>query len=306
MATPEYTNKEYWDEITRQYIQNPNKFFASFNFYIERYLWEYFKNCLTRHNRYFFQHPLIPLLEVIFSEHTITLNENTEIYRARIDDGYRLFNEWQDYFRIKDKPEEIKKIESHKGHNINIMEIQKDYEATISSEQFKQMAERIESGFQGYDAKGSTAPPSGSATAGRCNPKGVSYLYAALEEHTAVAEIRPHIKDSISIATLKPSRDLRLIDFDYDPTAVIEGKNFLFYNIQQEFSQINKNQNGDYLVTQYITSLINHLGYDGLCFRSSLVYDGTNYVIFNPADCDVVSSKLCYLSKVVYDYGQCK
>ena len=126
-----------------------------------------------------------------------------------------------------------------------------------------------------------------------------------MEEHTAIAEIRPFIRDSISIAVLKPDRDLRLVNFDFEPTAVVNGRDFLFDDIRRDFARINKTQNGDYFITQFIGALIEHLGYDGLCFRSSLVKDGTNYVIFNPDDSPAISSKLFYLSEVNYVCGQC-
>ena len=64
------------------------------------------------------------------------------------------------------------------------------------------------------------------------------------------------------------------------------------YEIQEEFARVNKGQKSDYLITQYITSLVEHSGSSGLCFRSSLVEDGTNYVIFRPNDCEAVSSKI--------------
>lgn len=299
---PEYTNKEYWDKATQLYIQAPNKFSGPAYIFFEDYLWEYFKFCLTCSNRYFFQHPLIPYLESVFQKHTIVLSKGTEIHRARLDEDYKLQNEWCDYQSIKTTPETIKKIEKFNGHTVDIKTLQEKYE----SDYFKRIKKRIESGFQGFDAQGSTAPPTEKASAGRCNLKGVSYLYAALEEHTAVAEIRPHITDTISIAVLKPLRDLKLINFDYNPEDPVEGKDFIFNDIQKDFSLINRDQSNDYTITQYVTSLIEHLGYDGLCFRSSLVDDGTNYVIFNPEDCNVDSSKLCLLSKVIYDYGQFK
>ena len=304
MDIPEYTNVEYWDDLTNQFIQNPNKFVAWCN--IEYYLLGYFKHCLMRGNRYFFQHPFIPLFKSVLSEHTVVLAKDTEVYRARIDEDHKLWKEWNKFSGVKNTPEVIKRIESRKGHNVDTKELWNSYNASVNSEEIRLIGERINAGFQGYDADGSTAPPSDKVSAGRCNLKGVSYLYVALEEHTAVAEIRPHIKDTVSIALLKPVRDLKLIDFDYEPGAVVEGKDFLFNDIQREYSLINKNRSDDYLLTQYLTALIEHLGYDGLCFRSSLVVDGTNYVIFNPDDCKVVSSKLCLLSKVNYEFGQCK
>ena len=131
-------------------------------------------------------------------------------------------------------------------------------------------------------------------------------MYAAREEHTAIAEIRPFIRDAISVSIHKPTRDLRLVNFDFEPTAVVNGREFLFDDIRRDFAKINKTQNGNYFITQFITAMIEHLGFDGLCFRSSLVKDGTNYVIFNPENCPALSSKLVFLSEVNYVYGQCK
>lgn len=85
---------------------------------------------------------------------------------------------------------------------------------------------------------------------------------------------------------------------------LIEG--IFFNDIQRDFSKINKTQNGDYLIPQFITSLVEHLGYGDLCFRSSLVKDGTNHVIFNPSDCPAISSKSFYLSEVNDVCGQYK
>ena len=207
---------------------------------------------------------------------------------------------------VKLLEDELKELEERNIASDTLAELWKKHEDFINSQETKEIKQRIESGFQGFNASGSSAPPKGTASAGRCNSEGVSYLYASLEEHTAIAEIRPFIRDSISVAVLQPARDLHLVNFDFEPTAVVNGRDFLFNDIQRDFSKINKTQDGDYLITQFIASLIEHLGYDGLCFRSSLVKDGTNYVIFNPNDCPAVSSKLVYLSEVNYVYGECK
>jgi len=228
------------------------------------------------------------------------------MYRARRDRDGKLWNEWNEYCRIESTPRQLKDLEKRGAPADKLATIWKEYESFINSEKTQQIAQRIESGFQGFDASGSSAPPKGTAGAGRCNPEGVSYLYTALEEHTAIAEIRPFIRDSISVAVLKPVRDLRLVNFDFEPTAVVNGRDFLFDDIRRDFARINKTQNGDYFITQFITALVEHLGFDGLCFRSSLVKDGTNYVIFNPDDSPAVSSKLVYLSEVNYVCGLCK
>lgn len=305
MNFPAYTDDVYWTDVIEQYIQNNNKHPGWYN--IEYYMWEYFKNCLQRNNRFFFEHPLLPVLETEFKRNTCKLPQGTTIYRARIDDDSKLWNEWNDYCRIELTPMQLKSLEQRGDvSDDKLTAFRKEYKEFINSEKIQKIKQRIEAGFQGFDANGSSAPPRGTAGAGRCNPEGVSYLYAALEEHTAIAEIRPFFKDSISVAVLEPIRDLCLVNFDFEPTAVVNGRDFLFNDIQRDFSRINKIQNGDYLITQFIASLIEHLGYDGLCFRSSLVKDGTNYVIFNPSDCPAISSKLVYLSEVNYVYRHCK
>lgn len=180
--------------------------------------------------------------------------------------------------------------------------IRDNFTNALNDPEIKKFKEKLNRGFQGYDVDSCGAPPSDKALAGRCNPEGVAYLYTAREEHTAVAEIRPYVGDTISIATLLPTRDLRLVNLDYDPSAIVHGTEFLFNEIQKEFAQVNRGQKSDYLITQYITSLINHLGYDGICFRSSLVKDGTNYLVFQPDICKAVSSKICYLEGAQYQY----
>lgn len=304
MNIPEYTDELFWNNIIDEYIKDKQKFVSWID--LDKHLWNYFKYCLKKGNRYYFQHPLIPLLESEFSKRVCILKKDSEIYRARIDDDYKLWNEWLTYCEVESTPETIKRIEDRKVSAETVKKLHSDYNVFVNSKYYKEIKERIETGFQGFDDVGSTAPPSDKAVAGRCNLKGRSYLYAALEEHTAIAEIRPHIEDTISVASLTPMHDLKLIDFDYEPENIVHGEDFFFNNIQRDFSAIHKEQNSDYLITQYITALIEHLGYDGLCFRSSLVKDGTNYVVFNPINCSVLSSKLCFLSEVRYNYSTCK
>ena len=301
MEFPAYTDDVYWTNVIDKYIQNNGKHPDWYN--IEYYMWGYFKDCLKRKNPFFFDHPLLPALRGEFERNTCCLPQGTALYRARIDRDNKLWNEWLEYGRIESTP---KVLEKRNLLGDKLEDHRKKYEEFVNSKKTQEIKQRIEAGFQGFDAIGSSAPPSGSAGSGRCNPEGVSYLYAALEEHTAIAEIRPFIKDAISVAVLKPVRDLRLVNFDFDPSAVVNGKDFLFDDIRRDFSRINKTQNGDYFITQFIASLVEHLGYDGLCFRSSLVVDGTNYVIFNPDNCPAVSSQLVYLSAVNYVYGRCK
>nr|MDC2856090.1 RES family NAD+ phosphorylase [Ningiella sp. W23] len=56
------------------------------------------------------------------------------------------------------------------------------------------------------------APPKTLASNGRANPFGISYLYVASTENTAVSEVRPHNNEFITIATFKAKEELKLVD----------------------------------------------------------------------------------------------
>ena len=157
-------------------------------------------------------------------------------------------------------------------------------------------------GFEGFDAQGSGAAPYNVTKAGRCNPEHVSYLYAANNEHTAVAEVRPFIRDAVSVATLNIKKDLTLLDFyfEYDERGFIDIEDELFHCIRSEFTTLNKGNAEEYLITQYLSSMAQYNGFDGIRFRSSLVYEGTNYVIFDNENCDVVCSKMYIIPAVQY------
>ena len=71
--------------------------------------------------------------------------------------------------------------------------------------------------------------------------------------------------------------------------------------MSSEFSMVNKGKENDYFATQYLTMLVKSLGYDGLKFKSSLVMDGLNYVIFDAEVCKPISSKLYTVAQVRYD-----
>ena len=74
-----------------------------------------------------------------------------------------------------------------------------------------------------------------------------------------------------------------------------------WHKIRREFSAINKGNADDYLVTQFIAALAQNAGFDGLRFRSSLVQEGTNYVIFNGDSCTPISPKMYVIPRVKYD-----
>lgn len=292
-----YSNKEYWESLVAEYIhtgQTKQKV-------KELELWDYFKFCFVTGNRYFFQHPLLKVVIEKIKQHEVILPENSTIFRARLDPEKKIQNLSSDYVAAMNIQKQIHQSPGEFGKKEdNVFQTYLDKFSSVKG--FQQYSSDYEAGFEGYNAQGCSAPPIEKACAGRCNTESVVHLYAAREIHTAVAEIRPYINDSISVASFRVKRPLRLINFYY---SVEERKSLLddgfFSGMMAEFSEVNKGNEHDYAMTQFITMLIKDMGFDGIQFRSSLAFDGMNYVIFNPTLCEPLSSKLYTIPMVHYD-----
>jgi len=136
-------------------------------------------------------------------------------------------------------------------------------------------------------------PPEKFSTAGRANPVGIPYLYTASNTDTAIAEIRPHKGDKITVATYEVRGELKLADLR-DPRVSIspfslddDGLNQVFKDLDylchlgEELSKpiLPRKAHLEYLSSQYLCELIKHCGFDGVIYKSS-VGDGDNYAIF--------------------------
>lgn len=144
-------------------------------------------------------------------------------------------------------------------------------------------------------------PPPHKVLHGRCNLPNSPHLYASSDIHTAIAEMRPFIRDTISVASLCCEKELRLIDFCFDLNDQDYFRDWFYMAMSSEFSTVNKGKKNDYFATQYLTMLVKSLGYDGLMFKSSLVMEGINYVIFDDSVCKPISSKLYTIAQACYD-----
>ena len=138
------------------------------------------------------------------------------------------------------------------------------------------------------------APPPEKATAGRANPRAISYLYLASDEVTAASELRPHVGDEIYIARFRLGRDLKLIDF----RAPWVGSPFRWGGRLHEVVRImpflrqlgsemsrpvpNLRRELDYIPTQYLCEWIKAQGYGGVAYESG-VAAGWNLALFDPS-----------------------
>lgn len=137
-------------------------------------------------------------------------------------------------------------------------------------------------------------PPLSIATAGRANPYGISYLYMATNKKTAIAEIRPHKGDVVSIVKIRISTRLRLADLR-------NPKNYLSPFVRPESSTdelfkyiellkklgeeltkpiLPREANLEYLSSQYLAELIKDANFDGIIYKSS-VGNGDNIALFS-------------------------
>ncbi|MBA4122704.1 MAG: RES family NAD+ phosphorylase [Acidobacteria bacterium] len=143
------------------------------------------------------------------------------------------------------------------------------------------------------------------ASEGRANPKGISYLYTAYEKDTAIAEVRPWVGAYVSVAQLKVTKPLTLINcvaeksqlkiYSNEPD-VPERERKVWQNINEAFSKpVTQNDFvSDYVPTQIIAEMFRHNGLDGLVYKSSLC-SGLNVALF---DLDMARVINCTLFQV--------
>lgn len=165
--------------------------------------------------------------------------------------------------------------------------------------------------FKGYDEKDSFVNTKAPAN-GRCNPKGIAYLYAAESPECCVYEVRPNRDSIISVAQIEILEELKLLyinsrcavadnkESDIIPnTELVDLFSYLYY----EFSKPASNDD-DYFISQYISERIKNMGYDGIVFNSS-IYSGENnknYVIFNYNKTKAINSRLVKVKKLEIDF----
>ena len=156
--------------------------------------------------------------------------------------------------------------------------------------------------FQGYDEKNSFVNPKG--IEGRCNPQFIAYLYAANTVDCCIAEIHPGIDQVISVAEIVAIQPLKILRLS-KTFAISSGKSIIqnvpdsttILYLQNLFSKPHS-EDGDYLLTQYLSEKIKGQGFDGISFFSSVYKDqaknnrNINFTIFNYNKCKAVSSEL--------------
>lgn len=128
------------------------------------------------------------------------------------------------------------------------------------------------------------APPSETASEGRFNRAGTSYLYLASTRDTAIKEIRPNVGHDVSIGEFFIEGEINIVDFtvlDFYDYATSDEKidNYIKLRAVEKVISL-PNPEKKYRLTQGFADALYLLGYDGVKFNSS-VADGTyNLVLF--------------------------
>jgi hypothetical protein len=157
-------------------------------------------------------------------------------------------------------------------------------------------------------------PDPNKTCSGRANPSGFAYLYLATNENTALAEMRPWVGESVTLAIFKIKKYIKLVDcqpgvedwggriFEKRPTA--EGiDKYVWNDISKAFSRpVNRDdQESAYLPTQILAEAFKAEGFDGLAYRSGLER-GTNIVLFDVHVAKLTHRFVYRLKKVRYDF----
>ena len=264
--------------------------------------WESFADELRYKNRFTVKHTIIDEIHECKAKAVTVHSKNTVLYRARIFNKIN-FDRYIKYYLQEcgycqsDITKKLKECTPEQKLMPIVSDMLSDSDDGATSRLAKaQNKWRRKIKFKGWNKKESGAPPADLVGNGRANPDHIRYLYLSEDPVTPVYEVRPVIGDVVSVAKFKLHKDVRLYDLTLDNLVEESGETSilsrLYNTIGVMFSRPNNGDTSKYLPTQYIAEEIKNMGFDGLRYRSSLNKGGYNVVLFNPSDCEAVSSEL--------------
>lgn len=150
------------------------------------------------------------------------------------------------------------------------------------------------------------SPPPHLAGHGRLNPHGISYLYLASDELTAVSEVRPWKNAELTLAQFRTTKVLRLANFTAQSQfaqpcpAGMEGADCTWRELITWLFSVPFDPRDDtaYVPTQYIAERIKASLFDGLAYDSALHDGGYNVALFDPDVAVAVARKAAKINSV--------
>lgn len=143
-------------------------------------------------------------------------------------------------------------------------------------------------------------PLTDSAFEGRANPKGIPVLYLCTNKDAAMSEVRPWLGSMISLARLRITKDLRVVNcmsslkrephFLLEENQRLDADEIVWSGIDQAFTTpITRNDDtGEYVATQILAELFKDEGFDGIAYRSAFGKKSMNLALFD-LDCAEVT-----------------
>ena len=160
---------------------------------------------------------------------------------------------------------------------------------------------RIQSSSSRLDAHDMGPPPKHLASSGRANPSGIPYLYLASTAEAAVAEVRPHTAECVSVAPFVLASGIKITDFRYPKYLVardmwLEREQAIKSREVARFFQLLSDElanpvaryaaGSDYAPSQYVCEFVKTAGFGGLLYRSA-VSGADNLVLFDASTATV-------------------
>lgn len=157
-------------------------------------------------------------------------------------------------------------------------------------------------------------PPLDRVTAGRANSAGIRCLYLASDIETTLHESRARDLDYITIATFTAKRNLTVVDLsNLNKISPFSNQAFekdwfainmpILKQISNEIAKPLTRQDSelDYLPSQYISDFVKSIGFDGICYRSTLNPRGVNYAMFDYEEFECKDVKLYQIKSLQYN-----
>jgi RES domain len=175
----------------------------------------------------------------------------------------------------------------------------------------------------GYDATGSKPRPFAGTHIGappKCEPGRVNgahqrVLYCADQKATAISEVRPIRGEFISLCRVKIKTSIQIADV---MLGLVPPNPFTTRNLRHELeiheilrafaNQLaqpldRRDDESDYVPCRYLANRIRSAGLGGIRYRSAMQRNGSNVVLFDPANAESLASKLLRISDVKVQYS---
>lgn len=272
--------------------------------YMEKLWMEYVEEIKLK-RRFFPKSELLEVIRKVLTYATNIIKNGTKLYRAR---SYHTKLE----YAKNELPYVLSELQNdYPDINLELEEFQSALMVSflnIATKDGKTIKQRItelkgnEGAFYGFDESGSDAPAAQYVGDGRANAKYISFLYTAFDVETAIMEVVPKIEQPISVAEIEVSRDIKVFDFSSYHKGE-EGIGMKLVSLSRLFSLPNYNDESEYLPTQYLCEYIRELGFEGVCFNSSVNSNHKNLVIF---DCENATKPYIINGSKVYKVSEQK